>query len=70
MCRELDIISEIRKTRLRRLGHVEKMSEERAVKKLFKNIREGKRSLGKPRKRWLDDVENDLKKLGVEAGDK
>jgi len=46
------------------------MPEERAVKKLFKNIREGIRSLGKPRKRWLDDVENDLKKLGVVAGDK
>jgi hypothetical protein len=44
------------------------MPEERAVKKLFKNNREGKRSLGKPRKRWLYDVENDLKKLSVEAG--
>jgi len=45
------------------------MPEERAVKKLFKNIREGKRFLGKLRKRWLDDVENDLKKVSVEAGD-
>jgi hypothetical protein len=35
------------------------------VKKVFKNISEGRRSFGKPRKRWLDDVENDLKKLGV-----
>ena len=68
MCTELDIISEIRKARLRRLEHVERMPEERAVQKLFKNIREGKRSLGKPRKRWLYDVENDLKKLSVEAG--
>jgi len=41
------------------------MSEERTVKKVFKNIPEGKRSVGKPRKRWLDDVENDLKKMGV-----
>lgn len=24
-----------------------------------------KRSIGKPRKRWLDDVENYLKKMGV-----
>jgi uncharacterized protein VirK/YbjX len=35
------------------------------VKKVFKNIPERKRSVGKRRKRWLDDVENDLKKMGV-----
>jgi hypothetical protein len=35
------------------------------VKKVFKDILEGKGSFGKPRKRWLDDVENDLKKMGV-----
>jgi len=31
----------------------------------FKNIPEGKRSVVKPSKRWLDDVENDLKKMAV-----
>ena len=41
---------------------VERKPEERTVKKVFENILEGKTSLGKPRKRWLDDVENDLKK--------
>jgi hypothetical protein len=30
-----------------------------------KKIPEGKRSIGKPRKRSLDDVENYLKKMGV-----
>jgi hypothetical protein len=63
LCREVDI-SEIRKARLRWLGHVERMPEEKAMKKLFKNIR-GRRYLGKPRKKWLDDVENDLKRMGV-----
>jgi hypothetical protein len=42
-----------------------RMPHERTVKKVFKNILEGKRSFGKPRQRWLDDVENDLKKMGV-----
>ena len=39
--------------------------KKRTVKKVFKNSPEGKRSVGKPRKRWLEDVENDLKKMGV-----
>jgi hypothetical protein len=63
--REPDIDSEFRKERLGWLGHVERMPEERTVKKVFKNIPERNRSLRKPRKRWVDDVENDLKKMGV-----
>jgi hypothetical protein len=35
------------------------------VKKVFNNIPEGKRFVGKPRKRYLDDVENYLKGTGV-----
>jgi hypothetical protein len=54
-----DIISEKIERRLRWLGHVERMTEERTVKK---NTPEGKSSVGKPRKRWLNDVKNDLKK--------
>ena len=43
-------ISEIIKGRLPWLGHVERMSEERTVKKVFKNVLEGKKSVGRPRK--------------------
>jgi hypothetical protein len=35
------------------------------VKKVFKNISEGKMSIGKPRRRWLNDFENDIKKTDV-----
>jgi hypothetical protein len=41
------------------------MPEERTVKKVFKNTSEGKRCVGKPRTRWLDNVENYLKKIGA-----
>jgi hypothetical protein len=68
--RETDIITEIRKGRLQWLGYVKRMSEERTLKKEFKNIPEGKRSVGKPRKRWLDNVENDVNKWVLEAGEK
>jgi hypothetical protein len=33
--------------------------------KVFKNTQEGKRSVGRPRKRYLGDVENDLKEMSV-----
>jgi nicotinamide riboside kinase len=39
------------------------MPKERSVKKLFKNIPEKVHWKGK--KRWLDDTENDLKKMCV-----
>jgi hypothetical protein len=65
LCTEPEVISEIRKGRLRWLGHVERVPEERTVTEVFKNAPEEKRSVGKPRKSWFDDVENDLKKTGV-----
>ena len=55
--RETDNVCQIRKGRLRSLGQVERRPEERTVKKVFENIPEGKG--------WLDDVESDLKKMGV-----
>jgi hypothetical protein len=65
LCRKPDIISEIIKGRLTSLGHVERKFEEKTVKNMFKNNPERKYSVEKPRKRWLDDAENDLKKMGV-----
>jgi hypothetical protein len=41
------------------------MSEEITLKKVFKNSPEGKNYVGKPRKRWLDDARNHLKKTGI-----
>jgi hypothetical protein len=49
---------------------VENMPEERTVKKVLKNILEGKGSVRKPRKRWLDDVEYVLRKWLLERGEK
>jgi hypothetical protein len=47
-----------------------RMPLERTVKKVFKNIPEGRRCVGKTRKRWLDNAENDMKKMGVRGWSK
>jgi hypothetical protein len=41
------------------------MSDNRSTKKLYSNKPEGLRLAGRPRKRWSDKVEQDLKQMGV-----
>jgi hypothetical protein len=44
---------------------VERLAENRTAKTVFKYVLQEKKSVGKPIYRWLDDVENNLKKVGV-----
>jgi hypothetical protein len=41
------------------------MSEDRAIKKLYMSKPEGRTSVGRPIMRWLDDVEEDLRKMRI-----
>jgi hypothetical protein len=41
------------------------MSDGRTVKKIFLGKPAGRRKAGKPKLRWLDSIENDLKSTGV-----
>jgi hypothetical protein len=43
------------------------MPETRSVKKVFLGKPDGRRRRGRPRKRWLDDLEEGLRKLGVKG---
>ena len=47
------------------LGHVTGMNDSRSVKKFFEGKLEGRRGRGRSRLRWINDVEDDLRKLGV-----
>jgi len=48
-----------------RLGHLERMEEDRMPKKNFTQELEGTRRRGRPRIRWKEEVERDLQVLGV-----
>ena len=60
-----DIVNVIKIRRLEWLGHVVRMDETRSVKKIFEGKLEGRRGRGRPKRRWINDVEDDLRKLGV-----
>jgi hypothetical protein len=60
-----DIVVEIKRERMRWAGHVQRMPEERVVKKIFPGQPGGSRRKGRPRLRWVDDLEEDLKKIGI-----
>ncbi|KAI5633037.1 hypothetical protein NE865_14255 [Phthorimaea operculella] len=57
---EPNIIGEIKSARLRWLGHVERMGEDRAAKRAYLGQPHGQRPVGRPRYRWIDEVQKDL----------
>jgi hypothetical protein len=46
--------------RLRWVGHVAQMGEKRNVYRLLVGKPEGRRQLGRPRRRWIDNIKMDL----------
>ena len=49
-------------------GHVARMGEDRGVHRLLVGKPEGKRPLGRPRRRWEDNIKMDLQKVGGGRG--
>jgi hypothetical protein len=50
--------------RMRWAGHVAPMGEKRNAYRLLVGKPEGKRQLGRPRRRWLDNIRMDLVEVG------
>ena len=48
---------------MRWVGHVARMSERRRVYRVLVGKSEGKRPLGRPRRRWEDNIKMDLQKV-------
>jgi hypothetical protein len=59
------IIRKIKSRKMRWVGHVTRMVEKRNVYRLLVGKPEGKRPLGKPRSRWIDNIKMDLLEIGV-----
>ena len=50
--------------RMRWAGHVARMGEERGVYRVLVGKPEGRRPLGRPRRRWVDNIKLDLHEVG------
>ena len=60
-----NIINDIKEQRLSWFGHLQRMPEERIVKKVYKWKPILIRPLGSPKNRWEDDIRNDMKKFNI-----
>ena len=54
----------IKSRRMRWAGHVACMGEERALYRVLVGKPEGKRPLGRTRRRWVDNIRMDLQEVG------
>ena len=59
-----NIVRVIKSRRMRWAGHVARMGEERGVYKVLVGKPEGKRPLGRPKRRWVDNIRMDLQEVG------
>jgi len=54
----------IKSRRMRWAGHVARMGEERGVYRVLVGKLEGRRPLGRPRRRWVDNIRMELQEVG------
>jgi len=58
-----NIVRVIKLRRMRWAGHVARMGVERGVCRVLVGKPEGKRPLGRPRRRWVDNIRTDLQEV-------
>lgn len=60
-----DIVKSIKLSRLRWVAHIQRLDDSDPAKIAVNRIPDGRRNTGRPKKRYMDSVEEDLVKLGV-----
>jgi len=59
-----NIVRVVKSRRMKWIGHVARMGEERSVHRVLVGKPEGKRPLGRPRHRWEDNIKMNLREVG------
>ena len=65
-----NIVRVVKSRRMRSVGHVAHMGEDRGVHRVLMGKPEGKRPLGRPRRRWEGNIKMDLQEVGGGHGDR
>jgi hypothetical protein len=63
-----NIVRVVKLGRMRWAGYVARMGEDRGVHRVLVGKLEGKRPLGRPRRRWKDNIQVDLQEVGGFVG--
>jgi len=64
-----NIVRVVKSRRMRWVGHVARMGQWRGVYRVLVGKPEGKRPLGRPRRRWEDNIKMDLQEVEGVCGD-
>ena len=64
-----NIVRLVKSRRTRWTGHVARMGERRVVHRVLVGKPEGKRPLGRHRRRWEDNIKMELQEVGGGCGD-
>jgi hypothetical protein len=62
-----NIVRVIKSRRMRWAGHVARMGEGKDLYRVLVRRPEGKRPLGRPRRRWEDNIKMDLRQIGIDG---
>jgi hypothetical protein len=64
-----NIVRVVKSRRMRWAGHVAHMGEGRVMHRVLVGKPEGRRPLGRPRRRWEDNIKRGLQEVGGSCGD-
>jgi hypothetical protein len=63
----LNIVWFVKARRISWVGHVKRMEDSRVPKRVMREKIYTRRKRGRPKVRWLDDVQVDLREMGIEG---